>query len=220
VIVVFLGPPGSGKGTQAALLEDRLGFYHFDTGARLRQETTSGSDLGKRIATFINHGQLVPLDVIDELLRQFFSTSDAQNVLFDGFPRNMEQAAVLERGLKFAGRSLDHVIFFDIDMDLLLARIVNRRVCAKCGAIYNMQSEPPRITGVCDVCGAELSQRQDDTEEVFGTRLRVYTNNTTPLLDYYGQLGLLRTVDADQGVDTVFSNIESLIGGAGSSAKS
>jgi adenylate kinase len=210
VIVVFLGPPGSGKGTQAGLLEERHHFFHFDTGARLRAEAASDSALGRRISEYIDNGRLVPLDVIDELLRRFFQTTAEQNILFDGFPRNLEQAAVLERGLKVAGRALEHVIFFDIDMDMLLSRIVNRRTCGSCGAIYNLLSEPPHQPGVCDVCGAELSQRPDDTEEVFGTRLRVYTQNTHPLLDYYGQLGLL--VDADQDVDAVFANIESLIG--------
>ena len=219
MIVVFLGPPGSGKGTQAALLEDRHSFFHFDTGARLREEAASGSELGERIASFINDGQLVPLDVIDELLRHFFETSSHQNILFDGFPRNLEQAAVLERGLKFAGRSLDHVIFFDIDLDMLLERIVNRRVCTTCGAIYNLQTESPRQTGICDLDGGTLTQRPDDTEEVFGKRLRVYNENTHPLLDYYGQLGLLRSVDADQDVDSVLQNIETLVG-MGKSAKS
>ena len=211
MIVVFLGPPGSGKGTQASLLEERHGFYHFDTGSLLREEAASGSELSERIASRIHNGQLVPLEIIDELLRSFFARSNHEKILFDGFPRNMEQAAVLERSLDISQRSLDHVVFFDIDIDRLLERVVNRRVCPECGEIYNMLTDPPKVDGICDVCGHKVAQRRDDTEEVFGNRLQVYSESTLPLLEFYAARGVLRPVSAEGPVEEVFAQIEDFL---------
>lgn len=212
MIVVFLGPPGSGKGTQAEILKERFGFLHFDTGAQLRAEVATGSELGQRIAGLINSGKLVALPMIKELILKFLRATTAPRILFDGFPRNLEQAAVLDEGLKELGDDLDYVVYMDIDSDRLLERIVNRRFCAACGAIFNLKTEPPKVEGACDQCGGALTQRKDDTAEVFGTRLEVYLKETVPLLDFYRERGLLSTVDAELGIDEITLRIAQLLG--------
>lgn len=211
VIVVFLGPPGSGKGTQADILHEHHGFFHFDTGSRLRAEIASGSELGARIAQYTNAGKLVPIEIIREMIRTFFSTTDAKRIMFDGFPRNLEQARVLDECLAEHEAKLDFAIYLEIDEDSLLNRIVNRRFCPQCGDIYNLQSNPPRQPGVCDKDGAELIQRADDTAEVFGTRLKVYLQETMPVLDYYRQQGALFTIDGDYDIADVSKAIAELL---------
>jgi adenylate kinase len=212
VIVVFLGPPGSGKGTQADILHEQHAFLHFDTGSRLRAEIASGSELGARIAQYTNAGRLVPIDIIREMIKNFFSTTDAERIMFDGFPRNLEQARVLNECLAEHDVKLDYAIYLEIDEDSLLNRIVNRRFCPQCGDIYNLESNPPRQPGICDKDGAELIQRADDTAEVFGTRLKVYLQETMPVLDYYRQQGALFTVDGDNDIADVSKAIAELLG--------
>jgi adenylate kinase len=212
VIVVFLGPPGSGKGTQADILHEQHGFFHFDTGSRLRAEIASGSELGARIAQYTNAGRLVPIDIIREMIQSFFSTTEAERIMFDGFPRNLEQARVLDECLAEHEAGLDYAVYLEIDEDSLLNRIVNRRFCPQCGDIYNVQSNPPRQPGVCDKDGADLIQREDDTAEVFGTRLKVYMQETMPVLDYYRQQGSLFTIDGDYDIADVSKAIAELLG--------
>jgi adenylate kinase len=215
MIVVFLGPPGSGKGTQAEVLREQYSFTHFDTGSQLRAEVASGSELGQRIAGFINAGQLVPLEVIKQLVVSFLRSTAAPRILFDGFPRNLEQAGVLDEALAELHQDLSYVVYLDADLDALLERIVNRRFCPQCGAIYNLISEPPLQSGRCDKCGSALTQRKDDTAEVFGTRLKVYLGETRPLVEMYRGRGLLHAVDALQGIDELTAQITRLIGVAG-----
>ncbi len=212
MIIVFLGPPGSGKGTQADYLHDHHDFLHFDTGSRLREEIASGSDLGRRIASFTNAGKLVPIEIIREMIINFLRTTDAERIMFDGFPRNLEQAQVLADGLAETGQQLHCAVFLHIDEDSLLERIINRRFCSQCGEIYNLVSRPPREQGKCDLDGAPLIQRDDDREEVFTTRLRVYMQETLPVLDYYREQGLLRQVDGDWDIKDVSVAIEELLG--------
>ncbi|MBN2083031.1 adenylate kinase [bacterium] len=212
MIIVFLGPPGSGKGTQADILHDNHGFFHFDTGSRLRAEIASGSELGQRIASFTNAGKLVPIEIIKEMILKFLREADAERIMFDGFPRNLAQAEVLDEGLKEYGDDLDYAVYLEIDEDNLLARIVNRRFCSKCGEIYNLISKPPKQAGICDNDGAELTQRKDDTEEVFGTRLKVYLEETKPVLDYYRQAGKLHTIDGDYDIEDVSRAVAELLG--------
>jgi adenylate kinase len=212
MIVVFLGPPGSGKGTQAQILKERYGFEHFDTGSQLRAEVSTGSGLGQRIASFTEAGKLVPLPIIKELILSFLRRTTAPRILFDGFPRNLEQAGVLDEGLLELGDDLDHVTYLEAPQEQLLTRIVNRRYCSVCGEIFNLVTEPPKQENCCDKCGATLIQRKDDTAEVFGTRLQVYLQETAPLLELYRGRGLLRSVDALQPIETVTAAVVAAIG--------
>lgn len=215
MIVVFMGPPGSGKGTQAQVLREQHGFVHFDTGSQLRAEVAAGSELGQRIGEYINFGKLVPLPIIKELLLKFMRSTRAERIMFDGFPRNMEQAAVLDEGLTELGDDLDFVLYLEAEEEALLERIVNRRFCPNCGEIFNIVTEPPKFAGKCDKCGSELAQRKDDTAEVFGTRLQVYLRETLPLLDYYRGRGLLSTIEALQPIDAVTADVVRVLGVAG-----
>lgn len=212
MIIVFLGPPASGKGTQADMLNDDHGFFHFDTGSRLRAEVATGRELGARIAQFTDVGRLVPLEIIKDLIFKFVREADAERIMFDGFPRNRDQAQVLDEALKECGDDLDFALYLEIDEDNLVERIVNRRFCPQCGEIYNLIGRPPREPGLCDNDGAKLIQRKDDTEEVFSTRLKVYAEETIPVLDYYRERGLLHTIDADKDIDEVSRAIVELLG--------
>lgn len=211
MVVVFLGPPGSGKGTQAERLRDDYSFVHFDTGAALRAEAASGSSLGRRIAEIIEGGNLVPLEVIRELVVKFLAGCDADRILFDGFPRNLDQAGVLQAGLAEIGDDLDHAIYLNLGQDALLERIVNRRICKQCGTIYNLVTNPP-AGDACPLDGGELLQRKDDTPEVFSNRLKVYMEQTVPVLDLYRGRGLLREVNGALPMEDVTQAILSIVG--------
>lgn len=219
MIIVFLGPPGSGKGTQAQMLDDEYGFYHFDTGSLLREEVKLNTELGVRIAQHINRGLLVPIDIIRELLLKFFRTTQATRILLDGFPRNLEQAQVLDEGLAELNDDLEGALYLHVEKAALLERIINRRSCPTCGAIYNIKTEPPANPGRCDHDGAALIQREDDTEEVFTNRLHVYLEQTMPLLSYYRERGVLHEVDGNRPADEVSAEIVAILGmGAGGEA--
>lgn len=212
MIIVLLGPPASGKGTQAAILRERFGFYHFDTGKVLRQEVATGSELGQTIASYINRGDLVPIDIIRRLIGKFIETIGADRIMFDGFPRNLDQARVLSAGLSELQRSLDHALYLNMGREELMSRIVNRRVCPQCGSIYNLASAPPKADSVCDNDGESLVQRADDTEDVFARRLEVYFNETVPVLDYYRERKLLREIPANAPIEDLAGTIAGVLG--------
>ncbi|MCB1186762.1 nucleoside monophosphate kinase [bacterium] len=212
MIIVFLGPPGSGKGTQAGILAREHGFRHFDAGSLLRAEVESGSELGEEIASYINQGRLVPIRIIGEITKKFLRETQSDRTMFDGFPRNLEQAALLSESLAALNQDLDHALYLHIDEDDLLARIVNRRVCRNCKRIYNLVSNPPQqpcsvTDGDCD-----LYQREDDSEEVFGRRLKIYQEETAPILRFYEEQGKLRTIDADADIPDVSERIRGVLG--------
>ncbi|MCC7478618.1 nucleoside monophosphate kinase [bacterium] len=212
MIIVLLGPPASGKGTQAALLRDRYGFYHFDTGKVLRQEAATGSELGQQIASYINRGELVPIEIIRALIGKFIREMGEGRIMFDGFPRNLDQARVLGEGLADVERRLDHALYLNLDRSELMSRIINRRVCDKCGTIYNLVSAPPKSDMLCDRDSGNLVQRADDTEEVFARRLEVYFEQTVPVLDYYRERRLLREIPAEQPISELAASIGALLG--------
>jgi adenylate kinase len=215
MIISLLGPPASGKGTQAAFLREQHGFYHFDTGKVLREEAATGSELGLTISSFINRGDLVPIEIIKQLISKFLQQLGEGNVMFDGFPRNLQQATVLNAGLRELGRGLDHALYLNLGREDLLARVISRRVCPTCGSIYNLQSARPKVDELCDKDGSPLTQREDDTEAVFGRRLEVYFEQTVPVLDYYRERRLLREIPADQPIDHLAHTITSTLGLAG-----
>jgi adenylate kinase len=212
MIIAFLGPPGSGKGTQAKQLKERFGFYHFDTGSMLRREVASGSELGQRIAGFINKGDLVTLDIIKELVMKFLHETEAERIMFDGFPRDLEQARVFDEGLAEVGHQLDCALYLEMDGQTLESRIVNRRTCEICGTIYNMKTNPPKQDRICDRDGGRLLQREDDTPETFRRRLDNYMNKTVPVLEHYRQQGKLCMVNADQPISEVTERIVEALG--------
>ena len=208
MIAVFLGPPGSGKGTQAATISQRLGLKHLDMGGELREEVRSGSQLGQTIRSFTDRGELVPIGVVSDIIRRFFSKQDGKGVILDGFPRSVEQAEVLEGILSERGEDVDLVVYFDISVECLVERLVNRRYCPSCNRVYNLVSRRPRKDEVCDEDGASLTRRADDGEEVVRRRFDVYERETTPMVEYFRQRGKLVRLDASKSVDEALNELE------------
>lgn len=212
--ILFMGPPGAGKGTQAERIVEQFGVPHISTGDAFRKAIGEGTPIGLKAKEYIDQGLLVPDDVTVGIVRERLAQPDCEKgFLLDGFPRTLAQAEALNNILVELNRSLDHVINLSVDRDLLLARLTGRRICKSCGATYHVIYNPPKQEGVCDKCQGELYQRSDDSEEKVGTRLDEYINKTAPLLAYYEDKGLLRQVDGEKEIDTVTSEIVSLLRG-------
>lgn len=199
--IVFLGPPGVGKGTQAERICERFGLAHISTGDILRANIKNGTELGKLAKSYIDKGELVPDSVIIDIVKDRLAQPDCEvGCLLDGFPRTVAQAEALDAFTK-----IDAVIDMAAPVDLLIARITGRRVCRSCGATYHTSRLLP--DAVCDKCGGELYQRADDKPETIENRLNVYTAQTKPLIDYYAAKGLLKSVDGEQHIDVVTEQI-------------
>lgn len=205
--LILLGAPGSGKGTQAARLVSELGYNHLSTGDLLRKEIKSGSDLGNRVQDIMNSGKLVDDDTVLELLNANCDLSSSVYI-FDGFPRNQEQAKALDNVVLKDAKN--KAVYFDIDLELLAARLTNRRTCSGCGEIYNLLSKAPQKDGVCDKCGGELTQRKDDNEETVKTRLQVFRDTIEPVLAHYEASGRLARIDASKAPEEVFGALEAV----------
>jgi adenylate kinase len=215
VRIAFLGPPGAGKGTQARDLAREWSALHLATGDMLREAVAAGSPLGREAKGYMDKGALVPDDVIIRMMGERLRRSDAGgSFILDGFPRTIAQAEALAKLLKDLGQSLDAVIYFDVSEPELLRRLTGRRVCRKCGHSYHLTSNPPKQAGVCDNCGGELYQRDDDSEATVRNRLDVYRRQTTPLLDYYRQRNLLATVSGEGPLATIRDAIRKAAGAA------
>lgn len=199
---VLLGAPGAGKGTQAKRVCTRLGVDHLSTGDLLRHAVRSGTPAGREAKGFMDAGQLVPDQVVFSVLFERLGEGSS-GFLLDGFPRNRAQAEELDRRLEKAGTPLDRVVDIDVPDEHLLGRITGRRVCRACGNVHHVEFMPPKVVGVCDVCGAQLQQRSDDRAEVVGERLAVYREQTEPLKAYYAERGLLASIDGDRDVDAI-----------------
>jgi adenylate kinase len=190
--VAFLGPPGAGKGTQARELSREWDVPHVATGDMLREAAAAGTPLGREAKGYMDRGALVPDDVIIRMIAERLRQPDARKgFLLDGFPRTIAQAEALERLLKDLGQSLERVVYFEVSEPELLRRLTGRRVCRACQTAFHVVSAPPKTPGVCDRCGGELYQREDDSESTVRHRLGVYTRQTAPLLDWYRGRGLL-----------------------------
>lgn len=214
VRVVLLGPPGAGKGTQASRLSSRLGVPHISTGDMFREAARQGTPLGLVARQFMDAGKLVPDEVTVGIVEERLRERDcAGGFLLDGFPRTVAQAEALDRVLARAGTGVDAVVSIDADEEELVARLTSRRQCERCGAIYNLRSDPPPVTGVCPRCGGNLYQRRDDAEETIRERLRVYRFQTRPLEEYYGRRGRLVRVDGARPVDAVTEDIVGALAG-------
>ena len=212
--LVIMGPPGAGKGTQAALIKEAYNIPHISTGDMFREAISNKTALGIEAKKNIDKGMLVPDSVTISLVKERLSQDDCKKgFLLDGFPRTIAQAQALDEILKELNIKLDAVINIDVDFNVLVDRIIGRRVCPKCGASFHIVNQPPKKEGICDACGSVLVQRKDDTKETVVTRLDVYTNQTKPLLDYYTNQGLIKNVCGLGDIDVIFSNIKKSLGG-------
>jgi len=195
--LVLLGPPGAGKGTQAAAVRDMFNVPHVSTGEMLRSAIAAGTVLGEKAKAIVDAGNLVPDDVMAEIVKERLSAPDAAaGFLLDGYPRTLEQATTLESILQALGQKLDHVVYLALDDAEIVRRLSGRRTCTVCGAPCHATAAPPRVAGICDSCGGALVQREDDREAIVERRLRIYHERTAPLVGFYRQQGLLREIDA------------------------
>jgi adenylate kinase len=209
MMLVLMGPPGVGKGTQAARLEAALGLPQVSTGALLRAARRDGSTLGVEAAKFMDAGNLVPDEVVVALISRRLAESDAQaGAILDGFPRTVSQAESLDTMLKAKNRSVDRALLLTVDETEVIDRILGRRTCMQCNSVFHIRSKPPRVAGICDACGSELISRQDDNEEAIRTRLATYRASTEPVVGFYRSHGVLREVDGGQTVDKVFEGLQ------------
>ncbi len=210
--LVFLGPPGSGKGTQADVLHDRFGWVHLSTGDLFRENIAMGTPLGLKVKDILASGALVPDDVTVAMVMERLRKPDTtRGVVFDGFPRTQGQAEALDEALGREDRCIRSAVYFEIPDPVIVGRLSARRVCPKDGAVYNLISKPPCQDVVCDNDGAELIQRPDDRPEVVQKRLDVYREQTTPVIDYYRKKGLLQEIDATPDIGVVQSELAKLI---------
>jgi adenylate kinase len=211
--VMLLGAPGAGKGTQAARIVEEFGLVHLSTGDILRKAVADRTDLGLEAKRYMDEGQLVPDEVVIGLVKERITEPDARErgVLFDGFPRTIPQADALGEALADTGVALDAVVNVDVDPEAIVARITSRRQCRACGRVYNAVTDAPAQADVCDDCGGEVYQRDDDTESVVRKRLDAYQAQTSLLIPYYGDKGLLHTVDGNQGPASVYEGISAIL---------
>ena len=210
MIVVMLGPPGTGKGTVSQYLKDRKSFLHISTGDLIRAEINQQSEYGKKIQSIVAEGKLVSDVLVAELLKKAITSAQSKNIVLDGFPRTLEQAKMLDIMLKGIKKKLDLVIDLESGDELIVKRLSLRRQCPKCNQIYGM-TVPPKKEGICDRDQTPLIQRQDDREEVVRQRLKVYRELTEPLIGYYKKKSLLKEVDGNLKLEEIYNNIDKLI---------
>lgn len=213
--LIFVGPPASGKGTQTFRLSKELGIPHVDTGSLLREAIKQGTEDGKIASSYIEKGQLVPTEIVENIIRTRLKQDDCNGgFILDGYPRSLDQANALDGILtEIDGENGSNVkvLYFDIPIDNLIDRIVNRRSCPKCGAIFNIKTMPIKQEGLCDFCNTELVMRKDDTEEIAKARFDTYFSQTAPLIEFYEKRGELVRIDAVGSVDEVFDKLKEAV---------
>jgi adenylate kinase len=206
--LIMLGPPGAGKGTQAALLAERLGTPHVASGDLFREALKAETELGLLAKSYMDRGELVPDDVTIAIVRERLLRPDCKKgIILDGFPRTIEQAEALEELLSEQGKAIDVALLIDASDEELVRRLSSRWICRNCQAVYNVISNPPEEAGKCDACGGELYQRSDDVPETVRNRIRVYWEQTSPLIDHYRDEGLLITIKSEGGIEHVQTKI-------------
>lgn len=206
--LIFFGPPGSGKGTQAKLLFEKIKAPHISLGDILREEVRQETAIGRQAKELMNAGKLVPDELTIALTRKRLSQPDCRGgFILDGYPRSLAQAEALERMLPELGLKIDKVVYFKVDEEQIVERLTGRRSCKVCGAVYHVKYNPPKITGQCDQDNSELYQRPDDEEQAIRTRFEVYAKQTEPLLKRYEQSGKLLTVDASGTIEEIFKRL-------------
>jgi adenylate kinase len=211
--IILLGPPGGGKGTQAKLLMERYKIPQISTGDILRDNLKRGTDLGKEAKGYMDKGQLVPDGVVIGIIGDRLKEPDCEKgFMLDGFPRTVPQGEALGKVLADMGRKIDHVVSIEVPDSELIARLTGRRTCRACGEGYHVMFKAPKKDAVCDKCGGELYQRADDNEETVSNRLKVYGQQTQPLIDYYKQKGLLREIKGMGAIQEIFGRITKVLG--------
>lgn len=207
--LVLIGPPGVGKGTQAALLVERLGLLHLASGDIFRSEITAGTELGLKAKAFMDRGELVPDDVTIGMMEARFTSEVAKKrgFVLDGFPRTVAQAEALDCKLKSLSIEITRVVSLEIDDEIVVARLSGRRTCPNCGRIYHLQTKPPTAEGQCDNCGGALQVRADDNPDTIRNRLSVFHERSEPVLAFYAGLGRLHRVDGDRKAEDVYSDV-------------
>ena len=221
--VILMGPQGSGKGTQAARLAPRLQLALIATGELFRGAIKANTELGRRVKEIYDRGDLIPDEItirlveerLDDLARERSLGAGVRGALFDGFPRTQGQAEALDRALDERDEAISAVVRIDVPAPVLIARLTGRRGCASCGAVYHVEFKPPHLPGICDICGGQLVQREDDTREAVEKRLALYASETEPLLSYYAERGLVAAVNGNQAIeavtDAIVAAIETLV---------
>ena len=210
--IIMLGAPGAGKGTQAQMIADKYNIPHISTGDIFRANIKNGTELGKKAKEYMDKGQLVPDELTVQLLLDRVANDDCKNgYVLDGFPRTIPQADVLDNELTKLNDKVDYAINVDVPDENIVRRMSGRRACLKCGATYHIEHIPPKTEGICDKCGSELVQRDDDKPETVKNRLNVYHEQTQPLIDYYTKKNILKTVDGTKDMQEVFNNIVDIL---------
>lgn len=208
MIIILIGGPGAGKGTQSEILEERLGIIHVSSGDLLREHVKRGTELGRAAEKYMSEGKLVPDKLVIGMIEARLQAPDTERgVLLDGFPRTEPQARALDEALDLKGRRVNAVLYINVDDETLIDRISGRLTCRKCGHIYHEKFKPPKVPGVCDVCGGELYQREDDTRATAVKRVAAFHEQTQPIVDYYILRGVLCEVDGTQPVEKVTEDL-------------
>lgn len=211
--IVLLGPPGAGKGTQAKSISNRYSIPHISTGDIFRKNISENTPLGAEAKNYMDNGQLVPDEVTINMVKDRLQDDDCKNgYLLDGFPRTVHQAEALQEFLQGRNEKLDTALCIEVPMQFILERMTGRRVCPSCGASYHVKFNPPTIANKCDVCGSDVIQRKDDTEETVQERLDVYQRQTQPLIDFYNNKNQLSVVDGTKAINEVFESICKVLG--------
>ena len=210
--IIMLGAPGAGKGTQAKQIAAKYSIPHISTGDIFRANIKNGTELGKKAKEYMDQGALVPDELTCDLVMDRISQPDAANgFVLDGFPRTIPQAEALDKALTAAGQAMDYAIDVDVPDENIVNRMSGRRACLKCGATYHIVSIPTKVEGICDVCGEPVVQRDDDKPETVQKRLSVYHEQTQPLIDYYKEKGILKSVDGTVPMEQVFEEIVKIL---------
>jgi adenylate kinase len=210
--LILLGGPGAGKGTQAKKLVDKYNIPQISTGDILRGAVKNNTELGQKAKSFMDAGELVPDNVIIGIVKDRIQEDDCEKgFIFDGFPRTTAQAETLDTMLDELDIKLDAAINFKVSDEVIVTRMSGRRTCAQCQAVFNVKFNPPKQEGVCDKCSGELTQRDDEKEEVVRNRLKVYEDQTAPLIDFYNNKGLLKDVNGEQEINTIFEELTNLL---------
>lgn len=206
--IVLFGPPGAGKGTQAKFLSEEFNIPHISTGDILRENVKKGTALGMKAKSYMDKGELVPDQLLNDLVRSRLEEPDTKKgFLLDGYPRTIPQAKALDEIMDDLNRKLDAVVNIDVGTSALVRRLSGRRICKSCGAPYHVELNPPAVADVCNACGGELYQRADDREEAIKNRLAVYKKQTQPVLDYYKKKGVLIDIDGDREIEEVKADV-------------